>query len=289
MDRDLDAELARDLDMEIALKVTCLPGVGWYKRRSCRSPENVVASGPKDFTEDYPQWKAARYYLADGGVDEEGVVRGRIFAVPPYSTTWDAAMRVRDRMVADGLGIHLAKRLGEDHGTWLTCTPEDVCRASLAVVGSDAESRGERPDGEWWDEVKARRVAFNVESVRAIDDGRRLLEGAVVALDGTRKLLFGVMKQNDGLEDEIRRIDQVILWALPMGLVLDRRDWRVRALARQRDKLRDLVRSIHERLSPTPHPTLIPELHPDVARTLRDIGEAKVLSPEYDSAPEEVR
>ena len=289
----------RALDMEIALRVTKLPGVGWYKRQSCRDTINVVASGPDDFTEDHPQWKAGRSYLWQGEVGEDGVVQGRIHTIPNYTSDANEAMKVRDRIVSMGLGIPFAKRLQEEHGSWLTCSAEDLCKAALGVV-VEKEAQKKAPkegwwDG-WWDEPHARRVAFDVDKTRVPHTTplvmRELLEGAIVALDIARQKQVKAERERDGLRSIVKSVDKVISEELLGALVLDHRRMRIRALARQRNVLRDLVRGIYARLSPYQDPGYARKFETSwmakgVGGTLRDIEEAKVMSSEYDSAPKE--
>lgn len=81
--------MSQELDAEVAVKIMGLPGVGYYKRRSCRTGEWEPCA--KDsFTEDEPSWKAGLYHRYFEGDD--------IRAVPPYSTQWDSAKWVVQTM-----------------------------------------------------------------------------------------------------------------------------------------------------------------------------------------------
>lgn len=210
----------RDLDLLIAQKVLKLNGAGWYKRVSCHSQGHVRATGPDDHTEDYPQWKADRYYIRDGHLAEDGTVVGAVFAVPYCSTDWNEAMRVRTHLVREGLGGQLEAAVLERAGTWLMATPRDICVAALAV-GADA------PSPPIWGEARARARAFREQD--------HDLEMALVALDATREELDQATHALMGLHEELGKIDGTLRRVLPHGLVYDRRHQRIAALARERD------------------------------------------------------
>lgn len=202
----------RNLDLLIAQKVTNLPGAGWYKRSSCHDSEWVPATGPEDFTEDHPAWKASRYYLRSNDIR----------AIPYYSTDWNEAMRLRTRLVREGRGRELEAEVIRLAGTWLMASPRDICRAALILADDKA------PTGPVWDEAAARARAFRSNDID--------LEMALVALDTVREDLEGTENKLLGLSCELDIIDAVVQQALPHGLVYDRRDQRIRAIARERDE-----------------------------------------------------
>jgi len=275
----------RELDLSIAREVMELPGAGWYRRASMFSggSRGYRVAEPHEVYEDHPPegWAcghhpititAGRYYLAHGTVNEDGMVKGEVYSVPTYSTRWGDAMKVRDRLVEVGLALPFAHRLMNEHGSWLTMSPEDVCRCALAVVKGKPWSMGTgNPD--LWIEARARRVAFDNEKATDPDDARVLLEGAITVLDTTRKERDRLETSRDVYQSIVERIDNIVMDALPMGHVFDHLHQRVRAIVRQRNTLRDLVREMHGRIVK------------GVARAFvrEKIEESRVLGGEYDT------
>ncbi len=95
---EIPSEPGRDLDAIIGQKVMGLPGVGYYKRKSCYTHEwaPCVKGDP---TDDYPGWVAtAPYYLP--GADTMGVDGALMLssfgprAIPQYSVDISHAWQV---------------------------------------------------------------------------------------------------------------------------------------------------------------------------------------------------
>ena len=66
----------RKIDLLVARDLLNMPGVGYYRRKSCHSSESELCN-KGDVTPDHPQWKARLYYKHPAT---------NLYAVPSFST-----------------------------------------------------------------------------------------------------------------------------------------------------------------------------------------------------------
>lgn len=94
----------RDLDLLIGRDVIGLPGVGYYRRKSCYEAGHEPCN-KGDVTPDYPAWEASLYYKhpATG-----------VFSVPRYTKDISDAWQVMEALAV----AHKPKMTFEDDGRW---------------------------------------------------------------------------------------------------------------------------------------------------------------------------